>query len=61
MTDSTVQIQGRTLKVSNLEKVLYPATGFTKKDVIDYYARIAPAILPICTVAPSRASVIPTA
>ena len=46
MTDSTVEIQGRTLKVSNLEKVLYPATGFTKKDVIDYYARIAPAILP---------------
>ena len=46
MTDSTVEIQGRHLKLSNLEKVLYPATGFTKKGVIDYYARIAPAILP---------------
>ena len=46
MTDSTVEIQGKTLKLSNLEKVLYPATGFTKKDVIDYYVRIAPAILP---------------
>ena len=46
MTDSSVEIQGRNLKISNLEKVLYPATGFTKKDVIDYYARIAPAILP---------------
>jgi bifunctional non-homologous end joining protein LigD len=46
VTDSAVEIQGRTLKLSNLEKVLYPATGFTKKDVIDYYARIAPAILP---------------
>lgn len=46
MTDSTVEIQGRTLKLSNLQKVLYPATGFTKKDVIDYYVRIAPAILP---------------
>ncbi|HEY3973009.1 MAG TPA: non-homologous end-joining DNA ligase [Candidatus Sulfotelmatobacter sp.] len=46
MTDSTVDIQGRHLKLSNLEKVLYPATGFTKKDVIDYYARIAPAIIP---------------
>jgi bifunctional non-homologous end joining protein LigD len=46
VTDSTVEIQGKTLKVSNLEKVLYPAAGFTKKDVIDYYARIAPAILP---------------
>ena len=46
MTDSTVEIQGRHLKLSNLEKVLYPATGFNKKDVIDYYVRIAPAIIP---------------
>ena len=46
MTDSAVDIQGRNLKLSNLEKVLYPAVGFTKKDVIDYYARIAPAIIP---------------
>ncbi|HYM78325.1 MAG TPA: non-homologous end-joining DNA ligase [Candidatus Dormibacteraeota bacterium] len=46
MTDSAVEIQGRHLKLTNLEKVLYPATGFTKKDVIDYYARIAPALLP---------------
>jgi len=44
--DSSVEIQGRNLKLSNLEKVLYPAAGFTKKDVIDYYVRIAPAILP---------------
>ncbi len=46
MTDSAIEIQGRNLKLSNLEKVLYPAAGFTKKDVIDYYARIAPAIIP---------------
>ncbi|MGA8342310.1 MAG: non-homologous end-joining DNA ligase [Candidatus Sulfotelmatobacter sp.] len=46
MTDSTVEIQGRHLKLSNLEKVLYPATGFTKQQVIDYYIRIAPAIIP---------------
>jgi len=46
MTDSAVDIQGRHLKLSNLEKVLYPAVGFTKKDVIDYYVRIAPAIIP---------------
>jgi bifunctional non-homologous end joining protein LigD len=46
VTDSSIDVQGRTLKLSNLEKVLYPATGFTKKDVIDYYARIAPALLP---------------
>ena len=44
--DSIVEIKGRQLKLSNLEKVLYPATGFTKKDVIDYYIRIAPAIIP---------------
>ena len=46
MTDSIIEIQGQNLKLSNLEKVLYPSAGFTKKDVIDYYARIAPALLP---------------
>src|SRR5580698_3594893 len=44
--DSAIDIQGRHLKLSNLEKVLYPATGFTKQQVIDYYARIAPAMIP---------------
>jgi bifunctional non-homologous end joining protein LigD len=44
--DSAVDIQGRHLKLSNLEKVLYPAVGFTKQQVIDYYARIAPAMIP---------------
>src|SRR5271154_1139138 len=44
--DSTVEVQGRQLKLSNLEKVLYPATGFTKQQVIDYYVRIAPAMVP---------------
>src|SRR5215475_13855999 len=43
---SGVEIQGRHLNLSNLQKVLYPAVGFTKKDVIDYYARIAPVMLP---------------
>ena len=46
MTDSAVDIEGRHLKLSNLEKVLYPAVGFTKQQVIDYYARIAPAMIP---------------
>jgi bifunctional non-homologous end joining protein LigD len=46
VTDASVEIQGRNLKLSNLEKVLYPAVGFTKKDVIDYYVKIAPAMLP---------------
>ena len=41
-----VQIEGRDLEVSNLDKVMYPAVGFTKGEVIDYYTRIAPVLLP---------------
>jgi bifunctional non-homologous end joining protein LigD len=44
--DSMIEIQGKQLKLSNLEKVLYPGTGFTKQQVIDYYVRIAPAMVP---------------
>lgn len=44
-TRSEVSIAGRTLAVSNLDKVLYPTTGFTKAQVIDYYVRIAPVLL----------------
>jgi bifunctional non-homologous end joining protein LigD len=44
--DSTIEIQGKVLKLSNLEKILYPAAGVTKQQVIDYYVRIAPAMLP---------------
>ena len=40
-----VSVQGRQLKLSNLDKVMYPATGFTKGHVIDYYTRIAPVML----------------
>ena len=45
-TEHAVEIDGRRLKVSNLDKVLYPDAGFTKAEVIDYYVRIAPAMLP---------------
>src|ERR1700730_1167679 len=41
-----VKIENRTLKLTNLEKILYPEVGFTKAQVIDYYTRMAPAILP---------------
>ncbi|MDQ6730420.1 MAG: DNA ligase D [Actinomycetota bacterium] len=41
-----VLIEGRRLKLSNWDKVLFPQTGFTKGDLIAYYARIAPAVLP---------------
>ncbi|CAN5515922.1 non-homologous end-joining DNA ligase [soil metagenome] len=39
-------VEGRKLPVSNLQKVLYPKAGFTKGQVIDYYIRIAPVLLP---------------
>jgi len=41
-----VEVEGRSLVLTNLSKVLYPDTGFTKGHVIDYYLRIAPALLP---------------
>ena len=41
-----VQVGERQLQLSNLNKVLYPKVGFTKGEVIDYYSRIAPALLP---------------
>jgi len=43
---SVVEIEGKHLSLTNLDKVLYPATGFTKGQVIDYYARVAPVLLP---------------
>jgi bifunctional non-homologous end joining protein LigD len=42
----TVDVDGRRLTLSNLQKVLYPAAGFTKADVVDYYRRIAGVLLP---------------
>ena len=41
-----VEIQGKHLSLTNLDKVLYPAAGFTKGQVVDYYARIAPVLIP---------------
>ena len=41
-----IEVEGRELKLSNLDKVLYPAAGFTKAQLIDYYVRIAPVLLP---------------
>ncbi|PTY06688.1 ATP-dependent DNA ligase [Opitutaceae bacterium EW11] len=39
-------VDGRTVQVSNLDKVLYPQSGFTKGDLIDYYIRISPQLIP---------------
>jgi bifunctional non-homologous end joining protein LigD len=41
-----VEIQGRRLQLSHLDKVLYPRAGFTKAQVVDYYARIGPVMVP---------------
>ncbi|MEA2492350.1 MAG: bifunctional non-ous end joining protein LigD, partial [Thermoleophilaceae bacterium] len=41
-----VEIDGRTVRVSNPDKVLYPKTGFTKADLVDYFTSIAPTLLP---------------
>ena len=41
-----VEVDGRRLVLKNLDKVFYPEAGFTKGDVIDYYARIAPVLVP---------------
>ena len=41
-----VEVDGRELKLTNLDKVLYPKAGFSKGEVVDYYAKVAPAIIP---------------
>ncbi len=46
MSKTHVQVGDKILTLTNLDKVLYPAAGFTKAEVIDYYTRIAPVMLP---------------
>ncbi|MBA2637741.1 MAG: DNA ligase D [Solirubrobacterales bacterium] len=41
-----IVVEQRTLRVTNLDKVLYPAAGFRKRDVLEYLAAIAPVLLP---------------
>ena len=45
-TSRQVEVDGRELKLTNLDKVLYPEAGFTKGEVVDYYAKAAAAIVP---------------
>jgi bifunctional non-homologous end joining protein LigD len=45
-TPTIVEVEGRKLKLTNLDKILYPKTGFTKGQVVDYYVRIAPVLVP---------------
>jgi bifunctional non-homologous end joining protein LigD len=46
---SRVEVGGRQLEVSNLDKVLWPATGTTKGEMLTYYARVAPVLVPHLT------------
>lgn len=41
-----VEVEGKELRLTNLDKVLYPEVGFTKGEMVDYYAKVAPAIVP---------------
>jgi bifunctional non-homologous end joining protein LigD len=44
--DTHVEVDGRELKLTNLDKVLYPKAGFTKGEMVDYYARVGPTMVP---------------
>ena len=48
MSRTIVEIAGKSLSLSNLEKDLYPAYGFTKAQILEYYRRMARFILPHC-------------
>ncbi len=41
-----VEVEGRTLRINNLAKVMYPSTGWTKGEVLNYYAQVSPVLLP---------------
>ena len=43
--DTQVEIEGKRLKLSNLDKILYPEAGYTKGQIIDYYTRVANSVI----------------
>jgi bifunctional non-homologous end joining protein LigD len=45
-TSQQVEVDGRELKLTNLDKVLFPKAGFTKGEVVDYYAKVGPTMVP---------------
>ena len=51
-TDRQVEVEGRELKLTNLDKVLYPKAGFTKGEVVDYYAKVGRRSSPTCAAGP---------
>jgi bifunctional non-homologous end joining protein LigD len=44
--DRQVEVDGRELKLTNLDKILYPKAGFAKGEVVDYYAKVGPTMVP---------------
>src|SRR3954454_25132237 len=46
MAADTIDVAGRRLRIANLDRVLYPETGTTKAQLLDYYVRVADAMLP---------------
>jgi len=46
VSEIRTEVEGRVLRLNNLDKVLYPGSGTTKAEILDYYARVAPALLP---------------
>ena len=46
MASAAVKIGGKSLALSNLDKIMYPKTGFTKGQVIDFYTSISRYLLP---------------
>ncbi|TDE89643.1 ATP-dependent DNA ligase [Occultella glacieicola] len=52
-SETSVAVDGRRVRLTNLDKVLYPATGTTKAEVIAYYSEIAPVMLPHCSGRPA--------
>src|SRR3954465_13696905 len=52
-TGEMVSVDGRRIRITNLDKVLYPETGTTKADVIAYYSEIADVLLPHCANRPA--------
>ena len=58
-TKAELDIGGTRLELSNLDKVFYPEVGFTKAQVVDYYMRIAPVLLPHLNDRPISLNIIP--
>ncbi|UFU04983.1 ATP-dependent DNA ligase [Ruania halotolerans] len=52
-TETMAQVDGRRIRLTNLDKVLYPATGTTKADVIGYYSQVAAMMVPHCAGRPA--------